>query len=402
MPDAPAQTVKQTVNHEVLGPAQLRHPDGSKWSQYPEDVLPLWVAEMDFPVAAPILEALHARLERPLGYPRVSPAGQLIPLLQEKLRSQGLGEVPADSMGFLPGVVPGIYSAVSALTAPGETVVTVTPVYHPFHLSATNLGRKVVGVPLRDSGLRWEMDWDALDAACAGGRLLMLCHPHNPTGRVWDADELRRMRELVLKHDLYVLSDELHADLRFTGQPFEAFAADERVRGRTVTVTGPCKAFNTPGIGMGVMFSHDAGLIRRLQTASVGLTGHPSALGITMWEAALQSGGPWLEETLVYLRANRDFLTAFLHERLPWVKFHPAEATYLAWLDLGDHPQVEANAQDRQSFLVQQAKVALNSGQMFAPEALKPLYRGFVRLNFATPRPLLNEALERLALALGR
>ncbi len=386
------------MSYETLGPAELRHADSIKWTQYPEGVIPMWIADMDFPVAPPILAALQERLKRPIGYPQLGGDPELGALLQAKFRTQGLGEVPLEGLAYLPGVVPGLYAAVNALSAPGERVVTMTPVYHPFHLAITDLGREVVGVPLLDTPERWEIDWDALDKACQGARLLMICHPHNPTGRVWEMDELNRLRDLALKHDLYVVSDELHADLRYTGQPFEAFAADERVRSRTVTVTGPCKAFNTAGLGIGVMFSHDPALTRKLKLAASGLMGHPSALSITMWQAALREGGPWLAETVEYLKGNRNFLTQFLQEQLPWVKFHPVEATYLAWLDLRDHPQ----AADIQNFLLTEARVAIHNGPVFAPDALKPLYQGFIRLNFATPRPVLREALERMAGALRR
>lgn len=385
------------MNYESLGPAELRHADSIKWIQYPEEVIPMWIADMDFPVAEPILAALRERLTRPIGYPMLGGDPLLIRQIQEKCASQGLTDIPADGIAFLPGVVPGLYAGVNALSEPGGKVVTMVPVYHPFHLAITNLGREVVGVPLLDSGSRWEIDWDALDAACADADLLMLCHPHNPTGRVWDADELRQLRELVIRHDLSVISDELHADLRFTGQPFEAFAADERVRSRTVTVTGPCKAFNTAGMGIGALIGHDAELVKRIMTKASGLMGHPSALSITMWQAALREGGPWLAETVAYLRGNRDFMTAFLRERLPWVKFYPVEATYLAWLDLRGHAQ----AGDIQNFLLNEAKVALHNGPIFAPDEQKPLYQGFVRVNFALPRPLLQDALERLARALA-
>lgn len=385
------------MTYEQLGPAELRHVDSLKWTLYPEGVIPMWVADMDYPVAPPILKALHERLEQTIGYFPLSGNIELTRLLQEKLKTQGLGDVPTEGISYLPGVVPGLFAAVSALTKPGDNVVTMTPIYHPFHLAINDLGRKVVSVPLVDSGQRWEIDWDALDAACATSKVLMLCHPHNPTGRVWDAGELNKLRELVLKHDMQVISDELHADLRYTGQPFEAFAADPRVRERTVTVTGPCKAFNTAGLGIGAMFSHNADLIKGIKTPVLGLMGHPSALSVTMWEAALKDGGPWLAETVAYLKGNRDLLTEYLQKHLPWVKSHPVEATYLAWLDLRDHPK----AGEIQKFLLDEAKVAIHNGPVFAPEGVRDQYQGYLRLNFATSRPILTDALDRMAAALG-
>ncbi|MEF2278841.1 aminotransferase class I/II-fold pyridoxal phosphate-dependent enzyme [Deinococcus sp. YIM 134068] len=381
-----------------LDPATLRHPDSLKWTFFEEGVIPLWVADMDYPVAPPILGALRERLTRGLGYHQLLGDRTLNGQLRAHLATGGLTDVPEEGVLFLPGVVPGIYATVSALTAPGEPVLTMTPVYHPFHLAITEQGRRVAAAPLAEGGARWEIDWDALEAAAEGCRLLLLCHPHNPTGRVWDAGELARLRDFVLARDLWVMSDELHADLRLTDAPFESFAADPRVRERTVTLTGPCKAYNTAGLGIGAMVGHDPDLVKRVRAAAGGLMGHPSALSVTMWQAALQGGGPWLRETVAYLRGNRDVLQAFVETRLPWARSFPVEATYLAWLDLRAHPR----AGEMQKLLLEEAKVAINDGPLFAPEGHKERYQGFVRVNFATSRPLLVEALERMAEALGR
>lgn len=402
-PDLPERTPLDsgTDPYGALDPAALRHADSLKWTRYGEGVLPLWIADMDFPVAPPILTALQDRLTRGLGY-HTHGGAALRDALRERLAAQGLTDLPEDGLSFLPGVVPGLYAAVHALSEPGEPVLTMTPIYHPFHLSITEQGRRVAAAPLREGQNRegqprWEIDWNALEAAARGTRLLLLCHPHNPTGRVWDASELARLRDFVLERNLYVVSDELHADLRYTVQPFEAFAADPRVRGRTLTLTGPAKAYNTAGLGIGVMAGHDPTLVKRVRSAAGGLMGHPSALSVTAWQAALREGGPWLAETLKYLRGNRDVLAAFLGVHLPWIRFAPPEATYLAWLDLRAHPR----AGEIQQFLLEEARVAVHPGPLFAPEELKPEYQGFIRLNFATSRRLLIEALERMADALG-
>lgn len=384
----------------TLDPAALRHVDSLKWNRYGEGVIPLWIADMDFPVAPPILAALQERLGQGLGY-HLQGGATLQSALRQKLAAQGLTDLPEDGLSFLPGVVPGLYTAVAALTEPGEPVLTMTPIYHPFHLSITEQGRRVAAAPLREGAegdtARWEIDWEALEAAAQGTRLLLLCHPHNPTGRVWNAEELARLRDFVLAHDLYVVSDELHADLRLTGAPFESFAADPRVRERTLTLTGPCKAYNTAALGIGVLVGHDPALVRRVRAAAGGLMGHPSGLSATMWLAALQEGGPWLQGILAYLRGNRDVMHASLDARLPWVRATSPEATYLAWLDLRAHPQ----AGDIQNFLLEEARIAVHDGPLFAPDDLKPQYQGFIRMNFATSRGLLLEALERMADALG-
>ncbi|KEF33206.1 aminotransferase class I [Deinococcus sp. RL] len=387
--------------YSSLDPAALRHPDSLKWTHYPEDVLPLWVADMDFPVAPAIVEALQERLGRGLGYGQLFGDERLIAALQDKLAGYGLGELPREGFSFTPGVVPGIYAAVAALSAPGEPVLTMTPIYYPFHQAVTNQGRRVAAAPLREPegpGGRWNIDWNALEAAAPGCRLLLLCHPHNPSGRVWDKEELARLRDFVLRHDLHIMSDELHADLRLSDVPFEAFAADPRVQGRTVTLTGPAKAYNTAGLGIGVMVGHDPELVKRVRGAAGGLMGHPSTLSVAAWRAALAGAGPWLRDTVAYLRGNRDVMAAFVEARLPWARFSPPEATYLGWLDLRAHPR----AAEMQEFLLKEAKVAVQGGPLFAPEGEAERYQGCVRVNFATGRPLLIEALERMTAALER
>ncbi|WP_034384592.1 MalY/PatB family protein [Deinococcus sp. YIM 77859] len=391
-----------TDPYGALDPAALRHPDSLKWTLYEEGVIPLWIADMDFPIAPPILAALQERLTRGLGY-HTQGGAALRDALRERFAAQGLTDLPEDGLRLLPGVVPGLYAAVHALSEPGDPVLTMTPIYHPFHLSITEQGRRVAAAPLREGQNGkgqpgWEIDWDALETAARSTRLLLLCHPHNPTGRVWNAAELARLRDFVLERDLYVVSDELHADLRLTDAPFESFGADPRVRGRTLTLTGPAKAYNTAGLGIGVLAGHDPELVQRVRAAAGGLMGHPSALGVTAWQAALRAGGPWLRDTLAYLRGNRDVLAAFLEAHLPWVRFAPPEATYLAWLDLRAHPR----AGEIQPFLLQEARVAVHDGPTFAPAELKAHYQGFIRLNFATSRALLIEALERMARALER
>ena len=393
-PHAPSQA-GSTDPYAELNPEGLTHPDSMKWTRHAPGVIALWVADMDFPVSPAIRQALAERLERSLGYPPNTDAA-LVSALQSRLSEGGLSDLPAEGFAFMPGVVPGLYAAVHALSTPGERVATMTPIYHPFHLAITEQGREVAGAPLRAGASGYEIDWEALEAAVSGARLLMLCHPHNPTGRIWGQEELARLRDLVMAHDLYVISDELHAELRFDGRPFESFAADPRVRDRTITVTGPCKAYNTAGLGIGVMLSHNPELLTRVRGAAGGLMGHPSALSYTMWRAALSGGRPWLEETLGYLQGNRDLVTAFVQEHWPWARVFPAEATYLAWLDLRAHPQAAQMA----DFLLREAGVALNPGSLFVPDAEKPAYEGFVRLNFATGRPLLREALERMDRAL--
>ncbi|MFC6590770.1 MalY/PatB family protein [Deinococcus lacus] len=380
---------------DTLQQEQLRHADSLKWTTHPADILPLWIADMDFPPSEALLAALKARLDRGIGYYHAADPA-LRAQLQAVLAGRGMQDVPADGILFLPSVVPGLYAAVAALTQPGEDVLSVLPIYPPFHQAILEQGRHIQGVALREGPERWELDWEALEAAVTPRtRLLMLCHPHNPTGRVWTSEELGRLREFAVRHDLYVCSDELHADLIYAGSPaFESFAADPAVAGRTVTLIGPCKTYNVAGLSIGALVSHDPALAQRVRSVAGGLMGHPSALSVTSWQVALREGGEWLAETLAYLQANRDYVADFVAARLPGAQMHSPEATYLAWINLGPERKQAGE------WLLREAKVALNAGPLFMPANQAPEWDSFVRLNFATSRSILTEALERVERAL--
>jgi cystathionine beta-lyase len=287
--------------------------------------------------------------------------------------------------------VPGLYAAVLGLTSVGDDVISMTPIYPPFMSAITDHGRRLRTADLKHGPDGWQIDWEALEAAVTpGARLLMLCHPHNPTGRVWTREELERLAEFALRHRLWVVSDELHADLSFQG-PHTAFVSvNPELRERTVTLTGPCKAFNTAGLGIGAAISHNTELLDRMGKVTAGVMGGPSIMSMTMWLAALTGGAEWLAAVVRQLEANRDLLSRRLASELPWVGYTPPQATYLAFLDMRSH----SRAADIQPFLVEEAKVGLNDGLTFGPG-----YQGFVRLNFATSPEILNEAINRMVRA---
>ncbi|MDB5325061.1 MAG: Cystathionine beta-lyase [Phycisphaerales bacterium] len=400
-PGAERGTFAGTVNEEfvnedfefALSADALRHSESFKWSHYPADVLPLWVADMDFAVAPSVLEKLHARLDQSIGYAPHAADCEFTRLLRAKLERQGLVDLPANGwIKYLGNVVSGLYATVMALTAPSDEVITFTPIYPPFLTAITDPGRVAKHVALAATPNGYQIDWKALEAAVTPAtRLVLLCNPHNPTGRVWTRQELTRLAEFVERHRLWIITDELHADLTLDGTftPFTAVASPA-VRERTLTVTGPCKAYNTAGLGIGALISHSTTLNARVAKKTVGIAAHPSALAVTMWQATLEDDGAWLAAVLKQLRSNRDYLAAFVREKLPGVKYLGSEATYLAWLDYRSHPR----AADIQQYLLKTAKVALNPGPHFGPGN-----EGFVRLNFATSRTILAEALDRLAAA---
>jgi cysteine-S-conjugate beta-lyase len=372
--------------------ASLRHPDSTKWMRYGPDVLPLWIADMDFAIAPSIKAALIERAQKPVGYPHFDDP-PLTQMLREKMERVGFAPLPQQGISLMCGVVQGLFATVFGLTSAGEDVLTMTPIYPPFLSAITGHGRNQRLSPLKESADGWQIDFEQMEAVTTPNtRVLLLCHPHNPTGRVWNADELKQLADFAHRHQLFVVSDELHADLTLDG-PFIPFVtvAPQEVRMRTITLTGPCKTYNTAGLGIGAMISHNAELITRVKQAIRGIAGHPNTMSITMWRAALRDDGQWLTTVLKTMRANRQTLGQFVTEHLPMVRFSPPQATYLAWLDFRAH----AKAAEIQKYLLETAKVALNPGTDFGPG-----YEGFVRLNFATSPAILNEALRRMAACL--
>lgn len=369
----------------------LRHPDSFKWTNYPPDVLPLWVADMDFPIAPSITKALRDRLDRPIGYHQVLGDPVLVSHLRAKLEAQGIVGLPEKGwVHFVTGVVPGLYACVLGTTQPGEEAITMTPIYPPFLSAITDFGRVAKHARLVEADARWSIDFDGLEQLVTPQtRLLMLCHPHNPTGRLWTRDELARLADFAERHDLFVVSDELHADLTLDGTfiPFTQIASPA-LRQRTLTITGPCKAYNTAGLGIGAIVAHSADLLKRVKDSVKGISGHPGAMSVTMWRAALQDDGQWLRAVLDALRDRRQLLADFVRDRLPHARLAFPEATYLAWLDYRAHPRVA----ELNKLILKQAKVALINGPAFGPGC-----EGFFRINFATSRAILTEALERLA-----
>lgn len=381
---------------------RLRRRRGEKWQQYPPDVLPAWVAEMDFPLAAPIRRVLEEALAcDDLGYP-INPRPQDLPsVFAARMQQRFDWNIDPQRVVVLTDVVQGIYVALDRFAAAGEGVIVQTPVYPPFLHAVRDTGRRLVENPLVEApdpaaaecAARWEIDFDGLrEAVDAGTRVLLLCHPQNPTGRVFVRRELEALAELVLRQDLIVVSDEIHADLVYApGQhlPFAALAPE--IEARTITLTSATKAFNIPGLRCAVAHCGSAELQQRFESLPGHVRGGIGSLGLAATEAAWSRSQPWLDAVLRYLDGNRVFVAERIAKELPDVRFRPPEASYLAWLDcraldLGSSPQ---------RWFLEHARVALSAGEAFGRPG-----RGFVRLNFATSRALLGEILTRMARAL--
>jgi len=354
------------------------------------DIIPMWVADMDFAVPPAVAAAVAERAAHPAyGYHYVPPSFWEAIVLWLKKRWKW--DVEREWLLRSPGVVTALNLCLKAFTQPGDGVIVQTPVYYPFFAAVEENKRTLLRNSLRFEGGRWGMDFEDLERkAGQRARVLVLCSPHNPVGRVWRRDELERLADICLAHDLLVISDEIHGDLVLPGREHVPFASlSEAAAARTVTLIAPSKTFNLAGLSTSAIVASNPGLRDRLRREhhAAGLT-LPNIFGATATEAAYRGGGEWLDALLAYLAANQDFAARFFAERLPEIAFLKSEGTYLALLD------ARALGFDQKSlneFFLRRAKVYFSDGSLFGDELL-----GFERLNFACPRPLLARALERV------
>lgn len=371
----------------------------TKWSHPDPEMIPMWIADMDFAVAPAIQAALRARAEHPVfGYQFDVPA--LRQLLVERLaKRHGIAAEP-DQLIFSPGLVVALHAAARAVGEPGTGVVTFTPVYPPFLTAPGTAGKALIPVPLasqnQDGILHYEIDFDALDHALAHADaapcLFMLCNPHNPVGRAFTRAELEQLAEIILRHDLIVCSDEIHADLTMPDAAHTSFASlSPEIAERTITLMAPSKAFNIPGLGMGFAVISSPALRARFKLITESAGAFVTIFGFEGAQAAYTQGDAWLEALRVYLGANRDTLIDYVRENLPQIALTRPEATYMAWLDCRQIG-IEGNPS---RFFMEKAKVWLNDGAVFGGSG-----EGFVRLNYGCPRARLLEALDRMRGAL--
>lgn len=373
--------------YDFDAPIERRGSDSFKWGRYAgRDVLPLWVADMDFAAPPEVLAALRARVDHGVfGYGGATEevTGAVLAAL---MRDYGW-QVAPEWLVWLPGLVTGLNVACRGLTGPGETVLSAVPVYRPF-LTAPELSeRHLATVPLVLRAGRWEWDFAALEAALVSDpkpRLLLLCHPHNPVGRAWTRPELETVAELCERHEVLVCSDEIHADLQLeSGRRHLPFACLEReVARRSVTLMAPSKTYNIPGLSCAFAVIPDAAIRRRFVRAMAGIVPHVNVLGLAACGAAYAHGAPWRAALLDYLRGNRDRVMSAL-AAMPGLSATAPEATYLGWVDArslgwsGPGARLEA------------AGLGVSDGAEFGSP-------GWFRLNFGCPRKTLDEALGRL------
>ena len=378
----------------LLTEAALRAKQSVKWTAYGPEILPAWIADMDFALAPPIRAALNARIALDdVGYPMAYPAAGINTLFAERAAARYQWSIEPDQVEFFSDVVQMIYLALLTLTDAGAGVIIQTPIYPPFLQSVAQTGRRPVLCPLVPDARGYAIDFAALEAACdAGTRLLLLCHPHNPSGRAFRRDELTALAEIVRRHDLLVISDEIHADIMLDERahiPFASLADD--LAARTITLTSASKAFNIAGLCVSCAVFGSPDLKRRFDQLPGHVRGGRSALGMAATSAAWRDGDPWLNTVLAQLRANRDYLASFVATRWPAVRHTPPEATYLAWLDCRDLELAE----EPWRFFLREAGVAVSPGPDFGAAG-----QGFVRLNFATSPVILEAILTRMDRAL--
>ena len=368
---------------------ERRGTDSLKWDLYPDDVLPLWVADMDFPSPPAVIEALEKRASHGIfGYSL--PPASLKEAIVERAEARYDWLVQREWIVFLPGVVPGLTVTTEAFSAPGEAVMTIVPAYPPFLEVPPARGRRLISVPAVLMDGRWQLPLDDMEAAVTPDtRLLLFCHPHNPLGRVWSADEVAAVVDFCRRHGLVLCSDEIHCDLILDDvQHVPTSSLGAEADEVTVTLLSPSKTFNLPGLNFAYAIIPDAELRRRFKEAADGWLPLPGCFAVTAAEAAYRHGDDWHDELIAYLRANRDLLEAFVRDELPGVRLTHVEATYLAWLDVSGCGVADAAKACRQ------ARLALSAGDAFGDG-------GGMRLNFGCPRDTLEEALRRLRSALA-
>lgn len=370
-----------------------RNSESTKWHTYDKDVLPMWVADMDFVSPQPVIQALRERLNHAvLGYPKPKP--EMYQVIIDRLVDLYGWQVLPEDLIILPGVVKGFNLACHALAKRGGAVLVETPIYHPILKAPEYAGMDRQESPLeRFPSGSYQVDWDVFENTITPKtRLFILCNPHNPAGRVFLRPELERMAQVCLDKGVVICSDEIHCDLIYKGHQHLPIASlDPEIAQNTITLMAPSKTYNLAGLQCSFAVIQNKTLRDQFCAAMQGLVSGSNIMGLIAMVAAYQHGGEWLDQLLVYLESNRDYLFDFVQENLPGITMAKPEGTYLAWLDCRQS-KIESNPFE---FFLDKGRVALNDGLSFGQDG-----KGFVRLNFGCPRSMLEEALKRMKTAL--
>lgn len=369
--------------------------DGMKDDFGRDDLLAMWVADMDFPAPPEVLEAIHKKVDGgALGYPMITDSLRDAIRAWEKERYGW--EFGREALSWAPGVVAGLSFAVMGLTKPGDQIIIQTPVYMPFYRTVREAGRIIVKNPLVYENGRYTMNFEELERLVSPTcRTLILCSPHNPVARVWSREELERLADIAVRKNMLIIADEIHQDLVFSDAKHICIGSLPGMAERTVTFIAPSKTFNIAGMKASVAIIPDdflrgvyVSVIERFHLNSLNI------LGIAAMEAAYGKCGEWHKALMAHLEGNRDYMEAFVKERLPKAHMDHPEGTYIFWIDFRGYGFNDKTLTD---FLVNEAKVALDPGAWFGVEG-----EGFARLNIGTTRAMLKEGLERIADALDK
>ncbi len=358
-----------------------------------EDLLSMWVADMDFESPKIIIDKMKERLEHGIfGYTFVSES------FKDSVRSwlsKRHGWKIKEGISVTPGVVPAINLAIRAFSHPGDKVIVQTPVYYPFFAAIENTGRHIVRNPLKYENGKYFMDFEDLKSKIdTRTKILILCNPHNPVGRVWTKPELEKLAEICIENNILIVSDEIHSDIVRRGQKHIPIASiSPEISEKTISCYSVSKTFNLAGLQTAVSIITNPKLNMEFQNSmeNVNLSSG-NIFGLVAMEAAYRYGEEWLEELLDYLDGNYKFLKKFVSEKMPRVKVAEAEGTYLVWLDFSELGISQDKLND---LMVNKAKVALDGGEMFGEEGI-----GFMRINIGCPRKMLEEGLNRIATAI--
>ncbi|HSI22633.1 MAG TPA: pyridoxal phosphate-dependent aminotransferase [Methylophilaceae bacterium] len=357
------------------------------------DVQPLWVADMDFAAPEAVTRALIARAAHPI-YGYTLPPEGVYDALIDWMKTRHGWAIEREWIVLVPGVVPSLNAVAMALAEPDEGVIVQPPVYFPFFSAATKTGRRLVQNPLKLDNGRYGIDFEHLEQCASEARLLLLCSPHNPVGRVWQREELIQILDIARRHDLTILADEIHADLIYPEYQHHALATLTDDTTKIVTAVAPSKTFNIPGLGLSALIVPDAA--RRAKINQVLDMVHMTAgnpFSLTAFEAAYREGAPWLESLMAYLQTTRDEVTRYIEQELPRIRPIPAEGTYLLWLDCRELGMSDA---ELKRFMIHEAGLGLSPGIAFGMGG-----SGFMRMNIGAPRSEVMEALAKLKTAIG-
>jgi len=379
---------------------ERRSTNSSKWRKYPPDVLPLWVADMDFAAPEPILAALQKLVEHGIfGYE--FPSAELRATVAARMQALYGWQVSPEAVVATPGIVAGFTLAANALCTPGQGLLVQPPVYPPFLGVNASVGLVRQDAPLAQetfgATLRYAIDFEVFEKAIHSGGaktgMFLLCNPHNPTGQAYSKADLARMADICLKNDIFICSDEIHSEILLGGtKHFPIAALSPEIADRTVTLIAPSKTFNVPGLFCGFAIIPNKALLERFKKTVECMAMHVSSPGLAAAQVAFSGVcDEWLAALCAYLRANRDVAVDFIRNEMPGIRTTVPEATYLAWLDCSELVHSGKISSTPQEFFLNSAKVALNEGRDFGTGG-----EGFIRLNFGCPRATLVEALARM------